>query len=496
MKYLLEITAFISGAVVMIVELDGSRIIAPYLGTSTIVWTGLIGVILGSLSIGYWWGGKLADRDARFEKLGGILALSALSVLYITYMKNILAFSLYTPNNLILATLIGTTILFAPATILLGMVSPYLARLKMRSVETSGSTIGALYAISTLGSIIGTFLGGFFLISYLGSTTILLYLSAVLFILASGSLWHSDIKQKKARVLLCIIMALVVVNLTPPQSFGMARISDVDTEYSRVWIYDAPDRETGRPARYLTNSIYVVQSGMFLDAPDELLFSYSKFFTLAPTLYPDFKNVLMIGAGAYSYPKYFMSTYPDAQLTVVEIDPTLKVLAEKYFDFKPNEKLTLIDEDGRTFLNDTKQKFNLILNDAFLSQYNIPFQLTTKEAIQKMYDALDEKGVVMLNIISGISGPTSEFLSAEYATYKEVFPKVFLVQVENKQKNAPQNVMLFAFKAKDGTLPLSVLKNTFNMSDEQIITPSITSDTLILTDEFAPIEKYMIKMLR
>src|SRR3989344_9059481 len=163
MKYILEIIAFVSGAVVMILELDGSRIIAPYLGTSTIIWTSLIGVILGSLSIGYWWGGRLADKSANYRTLAKILALAAIFVLSTSYLKNLLEVAALLSINIIFLTIGGTIILFTPATICLGMVSPYTVRLKMTAVETSGKTVGSFYAISTCGSIVGTFLGGFVL---------------------------------------------------------------------------------------------------------------------------------------------------------------------------------------------------------------------------------------------------------------------------------------------------------------------------------------------
>lgn len=495
MKSHLEITAFVSGAVVMILELDGSRIIAPYLGTSTIVWTGLIGIILGSLSIGYWWGGKLSDKGANFFTLGKILSVSAVLVLYISYFKNILALALYFSSDLILSTIVGTTILFAPATIFLGMVTPYVARLKMKNIETSGSAIGSLYAVSTLGSITGTFLGGFVLISYFGSTTIILILSSILFLLSGTSFWNSDRPNRKVFTLICVIGAMLIFVLKPPQSFGMALVDDIDTEYSRVWIFDSIDASTARPVRYLSNNMSGLQSGMFLDKPDELLFPYAKLFDLTGDILPNLNSALMIGAGAYSFPKHFAVKYPKAHLDVVEIDTKLKNIAEKYFGLKPNSQITVIDEDGRTYLNRNTSKYQIIYNDAFLSQLNIPFQLTTKEAVQKMFDSLDEKGVVMTNILSATEGAASSFLSAEFETYKSVFPEVYLIKVTNVAVKQLQNIMLVAFKTKGATLPLSILKSKFKINFENIFTPKKTSDSTVLTDEFAPIEKYMTKML-
>jgi len=495
MKHLTEIIAFTSGAVVMILELDGSRIIAPYLGTSTIVWTGLIGVILGSLSLGYWWGGKIADKSANFGTLGKILATAALLVLSVSFLKNILTLALLTPRNLITSTIIGTIILFAPATFFLGIVTPYLARLKMKTVETSGETVGSLYAISTLGSIVGTFLGGFVLISYFGSTKIIMILSAALFLLAAAAFNHSPKPKDRKLALLMLILGFLVMFIKPVGSFAEKIVLDADTHYSRVWIKDSEDPSTGRPTRLLTNSIYGTQSGMFLDNPDELLFQYTKLFDLAAKINPNLKTTLMIGAGAYSYPKHFVKTFPDATLDVVEIDPKLTDLAKKYFGLKDNPRVAIFHEDGRIFLNQNKKTYDAIFNDAFLSYLNIPFQLTTEEAIRKMSDSLNNNGVVMTNLIASVSGPSAAFLEAEYATYKQVFPTVHIIKVTDRPDTVSQNIMLVAMKSVDKPSILSILKTNFGIPEKNILSPKIKPGAEILADDFAPIEKYMALML-
>ena len=367
------------------------------------------------------------------------------------------------------------------------MVTPYIARLKLDTLETSGRTIGTLYALSTLGSIIGTFLGGFVLISFLGSTKIITILAATLFILAAGAFRKNNPKEK-IPLFICLALAIAALILKPPGSFPQKIIEDTDTEYSRVWIFDGTDRATGRPARYLTNNTRGLQSGMFLDKPDELLFAYSKFFDFAAELYPNFNKTLMIGAGAYSYPKHFIKAFPNSSLDVIEIDPKLEELATRHFGFKKGGNVNVFSEDGRTFLNRNKTLYDLILNDAFLSHMNIPFQLTTKEAIQRMYASLNAKGVVMTNILSPVSGGSSGFLQAEYLTYKKIFPSVFLIKISDKPDTELQNVMLVAMKSPDAALPLEVLRTKFKIPGKNVLTPAIPEDTLVLTDDFAPIE--------
>ena len=190
-KYLLEIAVFLCGAVVMVYEIAGSRVVAPHFGTSIYVWTSLIGVILASLSLGYWLGGKIADKNPSFRNLSQIILISAIIIALTTLVKeNILGFLSINFNGMIMRTLLAAIFLFSPASILLGMVSPYAVRLKLKSVQTSGATVGNLYAISTLGSILGTFLAGFILIPLIGTTNIL-YLIAAILVIVSLSLYLS-----------------------------------------------------------------------------------------------------------------------------------------------------------------------------------------------------------------------------------------------------------------------------------------------------------------
>ena len=178
---MLEIAVFLCGAVVMVIELTGSRVLAPYLGTSLVVWTSLIGIILASLSIGYWWGGRLADRRPEARLLGRIILLSAFATAFMALIKTfVLGFLQAQSGGLHTAAMSATLLLFAPPSILIGMVSPFAVRLKLEDTQTSGRTAGKLYAISTIGSISGTFLAGFVLIPGLGSTNILLLMAAVL----------------------------------------------------------------------------------------------------------------------------------------------------------------------------------------------------------------------------------------------------------------------------------------------------------------------------
>lgn len=477
--YSLEWTVFICGAVVMILELVGSRILAPYVGTSIVVWTSLIGIILGSLSIGYYWGGIIADKHARLEELARIVLVAALLVIITAILKEpMLTLLVKLLSNLYATTIIATIALFAPASIALGMISPYAAKLKMHDTEHAGATVGTLYALSTIGSIVGTFLAGFFLIAYVGSTVILYVLSAVL-VLTTVLIQRNKLgKRIVLLILIAVVGSLSVLKSTSAASAGMI---DVDTNYQRVQIYSITYRD--RPVRIMKTDKFGMQSGMFLDGdPTELVFDYLKMFNLVEYFISPPKHSLLIGGAAYSYPKAYLKRFPDAKLDVVEFDPGLTDLARRYFNLVDDARLRIIHEDGRTFLNNAATStYDSVFIDAF-SSLTIPYQLTTREAVQKVSDSLEDNGVVLVNSIGSFEGNASQFFRAEYATYKSVFPNVYAFWVESDRETSVQNIMLVATKSKD---PL-------HQNLKQLWQKEIKTDLPILTDEHAPVERYMM----
>lgn len=487
--YKLEITVFTSGAVVMILEIVGSRVLAPGLGNSTFVWSSLIGVILGAMSLGYWLGGRLSDKKATYNKLSDLLLLAGISVLILNIIKSpVLNFFSLTLNVRTASVMVGI-VLFAPAGTILGMVSPFAIRLKLDSIKNSGATIGALYALSTLGSIVGTFLAGFVLISYFGTSKIIFLLSIIL-ILLSIFVYPRRLLKSKILLILFLVLTIYVYGLIQKDDVAKGHI-DLDTAYSRILIYNTIYEE--RPVRIMSMD-KISMSGMFLDGND-LVFDYTKGYNLAEHFNNNIYSALMIGGAAYSYPKEFLTRYPNATIDVVEIDPEVTELAKKYFRLKDNPNLEIYHEDGRIFLNKNKKQYDVIYGDAYTSIFTIPFQLATKEAAQLMYDSLSDDGVVIVNIISTGTGPKSGLFASEYFTFKEVFPQVFAFQVEDKELSSVQNLMLVASKKNshiDLNSPNAELAYYLNL---YIPNDLISEDGIVFTDEYAPIEYFTSKLL-
>ena len=277
-RYALEIAVFISGAVVLIFEILGSRVMGPYVGTSVYVWTSLIGVILGSLSFGYWLGGKYADQHPQIKTLSLIILLGAVAIFLTTLIKDIaLELLLSAIKDQKWCAFFASLILFAPASILLGMVSPYAVKLKLKNLQSTGATVGNLYAISTVGSILGTFLAGYVLIPNFGTTRILFAL-AITLILVSVMLMPNWLKKTRVGFFLLLLTSLYIHHQVVLSEIHEGFI-DVDTEFNRIWIYPFTDESTQKLAlRMRINNEN--SASMFLDS-GELVDQYMKYYHLA-----------------------------------------------------------------------------------------------------------------------------------------------------------------------------------------------------------------------
>jgi spermidine synthase len=485
---LLETVVFVSGALVMIYEIIGSRILAPFIGTSTYIWTSLIGVILGSLSLGYWFGGKTADRNPKLRVLSVVMFFGG-AILSTTILVQNIVLSIIGSSTvrLEIKAIIAALILFAPASVLFGFVTPYAVRLKMQTVENAGKTVGRLYALSTVGSIFGTFLAGFFLLPFVGSIRTMYLLAGLMFGL---SLLLAPFKPNVQSIFLILLfpISISVNELFAYSLIVTNKMHDFDTQYNRVQIYDSTENLTGKLIRVLLTDPNSTQSAMYLES-DDLALNYAKYYHLMRHFNPKFQKTLIIGGAAYSFPKEYLRSYPDKKIDVVEIDPQMTEAARKYFNLQDNPNLQIFHEDGRVFLNQNTTKYDVILVDAFTSIYSVPFQLTTVEAVREMEKILNENGVIIVNLISAFEGEGAKFLQSEAKTYHEIFPQVVVFKAKaEKPENIPQNAILVATKAND-------LK--FESSDELISTllknryeKPLDKELPILTDDLAPVEYY------
>lgn len=483
-KYTLQITALITGGVIMVLEIVGSRVLAPNLGSSTFIWTSLIGVVMASLSLGYYLGGVLADKRADHKILSLILLISGMLILATNIFKASIL-QLFTTLNLDVrwTALFASLLIFAPASTFMGMVTPYLVKLNLKNLDNSGQTVGNLYAISTAGSIIGTFLTGYYLLAAFGTTNILFLLSVIMVLL---SLMVSVKERLALRIVILLTIIFAAVFSTQwSKAIAKNNYIDEDTQYSRVIIHE---RSWGkRPTRMLTQN-GTLSSAIYLDG-DDYVFNYNRYFNLAPALNPEFENTLMLGGAAYTYPTGFLAEFPHARIDVVEIDPKITEYAKKYFGLEESPRIRIFHEDARVFLNKNKTKYDIIFVDAFGDLHTIPFHIITQESIQKMKDSLNENGIVAINIISSLEGKREDMIRAAYNTFKSVFTEVYVYKVyENTPVTIAQNLILIA-----SNKPLNLDANTYESPISDYMKTRWNKgierrDSYILTDDYAPIE--------
>src|SRR5687768_10901790 len=244
-RFALELAVFVCGALVMVYEIIGSRIVAPYIGTSTYIWTSLIGVILAALSLGYWLGGRMADKRPDVKVLAAAIFIAG-GLVSVTVLINeaVLSAIHAACGPLDLKSVVAAALLFAPASVLLGFVTPYAVKLRTRSLADSGKTVGRLYALSTVGSIAGTFAAGFFLIPFVGSTRTLYLIAASLFAV-SLLLAPLAFTRTNLTILTIFIFGVTGTEITTWYLRTAHNLVDLDTEYSRVQIYETTHPETG-----------------------------------------------------------------------------------------------------------------------------------------------------------------------------------------------------------------------------------------------------------
>lgn len=492
---ILKLIVFFSGALTMIFELAGTRVMGPFLGTSIIVWTALIGIIMGGLALGYTVGGYYADKYPKVEGLGWVLFLAALCIILTTFADEYILLRLHKyVDDLRLRSVLACILLFGPANIFLGMVLPFAAKIEIAYIKTSGQTIGNIYALSSLGSIAGIFSAGFYIIPVWGHYLSLVFMT-IFILMLSLTFFLLEKKYISGLSFIAGIILLISGHLLKSEKAYL----DINTRYNRVIVRDEKLPASNQTIRWLFINDER-SSAMYLEN-DELVFDVLRFYHLAEHFNHDFDTTLMIGGSGYAYPKSFLKRYPDACMDVVEIDPGLTDIAREYFNLEPNPRLKIIHEDGRTYINHCLQKYDVIYLDAYKSVLTVPYQLTTAEAIQQIYNLLNEDGIVLANLIGNFNPEKNHFLRAEIKTFQSVFPQVYLFAVQDptpaaNDKDKYQNFMLIAMKSANELLPATNADSLINQMLSHRIDIPFHLDLPVLTDEYSPVDFYTFKALK
>lgn len=482
-KYLLEITVFVCGALSMILELVAARILSPYVGSSNLIWTIIIGVMLTSMSIGYWIGGKRADKNPSMSQLSILLLIGAIMTSFIPILETVVVKGLtQVSDNLVIVAFIAAAIVFGLPSFVVATVSPFAVKLKDKQLENVGEVAGRTSSLSTIGSIAGTFLAGFFLIPTFGVRWIILGITILLLVL---SILLFEKKDKKYILFIVIItiltLALQFIGKVLFEKQNPEILEDVDSEYSRIWVKQIQANGTN----YKTLQVDTGLESYIDEKTGEMGAKYLYYYDLPSYYLKDATSTLMIGGAAYTYPTHYFAKYQDKTMDVVEIDKKMTQIAIEQFGLDTsNERLKIYHQDGRSFLNTTDNHYDVILIDAFKGE-NAPFELTTYEAMQHAKNILNENGMVITNVVSSLSGSNSDFIKYEYSTYQKVFDEVKVFQVNPEiGEETLQNLILIGIKGNP-QIDEGVYEEYRSLLETELI--DFTSDKGISTDHYAPI---------
>ncbi len=485
--YLLQFQVFISGASIMALELLGSRLLAPYYGSTLFVWGSLIGITLTGLSAGYSWGGKKSDTKASYQTFSLLIFIAGSYALLTTLLSaDILKMILVLKIGDMYGPLLSSAVFLLIPTFLLGAVTPFAIKLSAKSLQTIGQTTGNLYSLSTLGSIFGTFATTFMLVPILGVNVILYSISSILIISSVIGIT----KQIKFIAIILIAISIHSAVVVQPPVAGV--VFEKDTLYHKILVHD--DSVNNIRTLILDNNFH---SAMDLNNPERIVYEYTKFFHLGLLFVNEPNNVLFIGGGGFSAPKKFFVDYPEMIVNVVEIDQEVVNVGSEFFAVPEDERLKISTNDGRIFLRNTNEKYNIIILDAYDKSY-VPFHLMTREFNELVYEHLTEDGVFISNIITSIEGNSADLFLAEIKTMKSVFPNVYIYPVVSDQQTVIQNVIVVAHKQEDSVTKFELLARQDNASVELVqaieneYKKNINLESYkILDDNFAPVENYL-----
>lgn len=502
------------GAAVMCLEMMAFRVLTPNFGGDIYVSGSIIGVFMAALSLGYYAGGRVADRFPRMALLAALILVAGLFAVAVNALKEpYLGLTQQWIEDRRWGACAYALLLYGPSTILLGMVSPFAVRLSARNMADMGKVAGRLYALSTFGSIFGTLFPSFYWIAWwpvsrITATTgwALVGLGAMMLLVARlrreapralPTLEQREADAPRSLSLRCLLPIGFALALLPSGAWAADRVLyQKDSLYHRIVV---TQNEKWRTLKFDRHG----QSGMLKTDPLRSEFRYTDAFHLAFAYNPGIRRVLFIGMGAGTGPKQFRSFYPNVTVESVEIDPEVVNVAKRYFNFTTDAKSKVHVLDGRVFLNRTRETYDAIFVDAYYSEA-IPFHLTTVEFMRLLKRRLAPGGVAWFNLIGGLEDRGSRLVRSGWKTITTVFPTCAVFPVleagETPDKYARgriRNVILIATD-RPALSRSQVIQRAAKLKNPRIpYLPSIAAalvpsglqvaDVPLLSDDYAPV---------
>jgi spermidine synthase len=506
---LLPLVVFLTGASVLIVEVLAVRVLSPYYGNTIFTVSSVISVVLFALSVGYYAGGVAADRHPTLEWFFGLILASGLVLLLLYVLGTRALPALSDALSIEVGPLVSAALLFLLPALLLGMLSPY--AVKLQSVyfpeQGVGRVAGTIFFWSTLGSITGSLLAGFVLIPKVGIDRVLIAVGVLLFALGFVPLVILGVRTRRLYASAAVVLILVLGAprfAAQPGAGTDTIVYRTDGVYQQITIYEGG--YLGRPARFLL--LDRSESGaMFLDSddPTDLVYDYTKYYSLYKIFTPRVENALVLGGGAYSIPKALLHELPNAVVDVAEIEPSFLDLAKTHFGAVETPRLRNHVEDGRRFLHDADTQYDLIFGDVYYSYFSVPPHFTTQEFFALARSKLRTEGVFIANTIGDLSRREPSLIMAEIKTFQTVFPNSYFFAVESAERTDQlQNITLVGYNSNRHVDVAAPPVTTHPDPIVRFVRYKVVdverrfelSPYPVLTDSFSPVEYLTARVLR
>ena len=530
------LVVFVASGCTLILEILAGRILAPFIGVSLYTWTSIIGVVLAGISLGNYLGGRIADRWPNRRTLGVLLVAGGLASLAILPLINIATAipsgDLIDASNrlggvlpldraavLILRIVIINALIFLPPSLILGMVSPVVIKLTLRDLAHSGGLVGKVYALSTLGSILGTFATGFALIDLFGTRMIVLGVGIVLVAMAVvfGDLLH--VRKAAGPLAAGLLLVGLLVPARDVRAYGCGfdfdcvkrSVSDGwdqatnsgclhETAYYCIRVADASS--TGDVKELILD--HLVHSYNKLDDPNYLQYGYIKVYAeiadyLASRVPDRALRVLYVGGGGYTLARHIEATYPNARQEIMEIDPGVtRTVYEQLGVDRSSTNIATYNVDARLMLNQlaatSPGSYDLVIGDAF-NDLSIPYHLTTREFDQQIKRVLKPGGIYLALVIDRMNG--GKFIPAYTNTVLQVWPAVQVLA--DSDTFGTSSASTFVVAASDEAIAPSRLSDVHGQGPNGSVTTHImdgaqmhawleNAHAPILTDDYAPVD--------
>ena len=507
----------------MAIEIIAGRLIARYVGVSLYTWTSVIGVVLAGISFGNYIGGRIAGRFCSQRALSVLFILASIGCVFIPALNNLMGnLTLFLNLSFPVKIAMHAAIIFFLPSSILGMISPVVAKFALDQGFESGRTIGNIYAWSACGSIVGTFVTGFFLIAHIGTIAIIWTIAGFLGVV--GLLYR--IKNVFSYIWLVAFIFLVFISFSPlgwantiARNFFLIEtpreniIYEKDSQYSYIKV--AQDENNPDVYHFVIDSLIQTSMNIKQTAVLDYANEYYQIFADIIKHFSSKKNdisTLTLGGGGYLFPRYLERYWPTSHIEVVEIDQEITKAAIYAFALSKDSSIRINHMDARNYIEDlTRRKrsgenilpFDFIFCDVFSGGLAIPYHLTTYEFNEKIAQLLAPDGLYVVNLVDSSIFAQAVFLRTAINTMNKTFPYIYVISTSEEKKPEERGsighntyVLIGSQKELDTTRFESADFSGRMLSVEELASLKNEPKDIILTDNYAPVDNLMLTTFR